>query len=202
MIADQIQHNATLAWPPGRPRHYPDAGLWAPWRADGQPITLPRALERLTNQLRLLDARTPVLSTNVTLRRDGKPHNDTKPRDPGAALYFTLTGQPIVLACDRWHTVAGNVAALASHIQALRAMDRWGVGTIEQAFAGYAALPAPPARGSSDAWRGVLDNPSTLTEAEAVYRAKMRTAHPDAGGSHTRAALLNVAIDRARQEMK
>jgi len=36
--------------------------------------------------------------------------------------------------------VSDNIAAIAAHIEALRAQERYGVGTIEQAFAGYSAL--------------------------------------------------------------
>lgn len=201
MTADPLRHSGALAWPSGQPRHAAETRLFAPWRADGVPITLPRAIERLTTQLRLLDARTPILHTNVPLRRDELPsreHTKHSPHDAGAACYFALSGRPMVLACDRWATVAGNIAGIASHIQALRGMERWGVGTIEQAFAGYAALPPPAA----DDWTRILDKPEDLAEAEATYRRKMRTAHPDAGGSEAAAALLNLAIARARKELK
>ena len=61
------------------------------------------------------------------------------------------------------------------------------------------ALPAPLV---VDDWRTVLGNPATLAEAEANYRERMRTAHPDVGGSHAKAAALNEAIRLARQVLK
>jgi hypothetical protein len=33
--------------------------------------------------------------------------------------------------------VADNIAAIAAHIDAIRRQDRYGVGTLDQAFAGY-----------------------------------------------------------------
>ena len=45
-----------------------------------------------------------------------------------ATLYFRLKDKPIVLACDRYDTVEANLAAIAAHIDAMRAMERHDVG--------------------------------------------------------------------------
>ncbi|MGH7730015.1 MAG: J domain-containing protein, partial [Candidatus Eiseniibacteriota bacterium] len=122
------------------------------------------ATARLAAELHRLGARDELLSTNLRLRLDGLPRSDTgEPVDPGAAVYFRLKGAPRCLACDRWARVADNVAALAHHIEALRAIERYGVGTTEQAFAGYAAL-AP----STDEWWLVLGvaRAATLDDVE------------------------------------
>lgn len=75
--------------------------------------------------------------------------------DGAVAVYFTRAGTPTVLASDRWLSPTGNAWALVLHVRALRGLDRWGVGTTAQAFAGYAALgsgasgatpPPPPPR--------------------------------------------------------
>ena len=108
---------------------------------DGR-VTCREATVRLEAELDRLGATTPVLSTHVTLRLDGSPRSDEEPRDPGAAVYFRFKGKAQVLACDKWNRVADNIAAMAAHIDALRRVDRYGVGTIEQALAGYKALPA------------------------------------------------------------
>jgi hypothetical protein len=60
--------------------------------------------------------------------------------DPGIAVYFTLGKKRVVLACDKWAAPQENIYAIAKHVEALRGQDRWGVGSIEQAFAGYMAL--------------------------------------------------------------
>jgi hypothetical protein len=163
-------------------------------------ITIADARERLQEELDKLGARDPILSTNMPLRLDGQPRSDrAAPDDPGAAVYFGLKGRPVALACDRWNTVAGNIAALAAHIGALRGMDRWGVGSVEQAFTGYAALPPPMVPND---WRAALGNPATLAEAETTYRERMKRAHPDAGGSAAEAARLNAAIAEARKVLR
>jgi hypothetical protein len=197
-----------LAWPTGRPR--------AKSRVEGRfattlrntpggykkPLTLTHAeaRARLAQQLDLLRARSPILSSNVELRIDGNPRLGLlEPRDPGVAVYFTLDTKPIVLACDRYTNVAQNIAAIAAHIDATRRIERYGVGTMAQIFTGFLALPAPMV---VDDWRAALGKPRTLGEAEASYRERMRQAHPDAGGSVADAATLNAAIKRAREVLR
>ena len=187
-----------LQWPVGWPRTktrttarfgQKDARGWH------RQATIATARERLQGQLDLLRAGNPVLSTNVELRLDGQPRSDrTDPADPGVAVYFTLRGKPTTLACDRWDRVADNIVALAKHIEALRGMDRWGVGTADQVFAGYQSLPAP------EQWWQVLgiDQGATVEVIDAAWRAKARDAHPDRGGTDAAMARLNAARDAGR----
>src|SRR3546814_7334655 len=75
------------------------------------------------------------------------------------------------------------MVAIAKHIEAIRGMDRWGVGSIDQAFAGYQALPAP------EQWFQVLGLRASATkhEVDVAYRNKARDAHPDqANGDHAK----------------
>lgn len=196
-----LHYQYPLDWPLTQARHYPVRGRAPLWRAEGRPLVLAEAVTRLNAQIRLLKVPNATLSTDVPLRRDGVPRAGATPEDPGAALDFVFEGQEMVLACDRWQGVAGNVAALAAHIEAVRGQSRWGVGTLAQGFAGFAALPAPMPL-SEDDWRALLQRPSTLAEAEASYRRQMRTAHPDAGGNDALASMLNAAIAAARKVLK
>lgn len=162
------------------------------------------AMRRLQDQLDKLGASAVLLSTNVELRLDGQPRsNRAPPADPGAAVYFKLKGHDRVLACDKWDRVPDNIAAIAGHIDAIRRQDRYGVGTLDQAFAGYAALPSPEMVGKRP-WRSVLmvgDTALDLATAENIYRKLAKEAHADVGGSHERMIELNVAIDDARREL-
>jgi len=131
----------------------------------------------------------------IDLRLDsggGQP----EPVDPGVAVYFRLDGRDIALACDRWNRVADNIVALAKHIEAMRGMDRWGVGTARQAFAGYEALPAP------EQWWQVLGVPASagIDEINRAWRDRAAAAHPDRGGSDAAMAQLNAARDQGRAE--
>jgi hypothetical protein len=158
-----------------------------------QQLTVAEARQRLSDQLDSLGARYVTLSTNLELRLDGFPRSgQPEPHDPGAAVYFHLEGKPTVLACDKWDRTADNIAAIAKHIDALRGIERWGVGTAAQAFAGYHALPSP-----EQWWRalGVGQN-ATRADIIAAYRSKAREAHPDTGGSDAAMARLNAARDQ------
>jgi hypothetical protein len=165
-------------------------------------VTTHVATSRLEKQLELLGGQDPTLSTNVRLRLDGRPYSDREPEDPGVAVYFRFKGRATVLACDRYKRVADNIAALAAHIDALRRIDRYGVGTIEQALAGYRALPADTAAD----WRAVFGFAAHETvTAEMVNRAfkeRAATAHPDKGGTEVGMAHLNRAREFALQEVR
>lgn len=164
-------------------------------------LTVSQALDRLTGELDRLGAGGVVISTNITLRLDGLPRSgQAEPQDPGAAVYFTLRRKPTVLACDRWTRVADNLAALAAHIDCLRGIDRYGVGTIEQAFTGYQALPP-----SAEDWRTVfgLTGTPTMEQVNAAYRRLSLLHHPDTtGGDEHMSLKLNLARDAARVELE
>jgi hypothetical protein len=160
------------------------------------------ATQRLERQVELLGGKNPTLSTNVSLRLDGRPRSEGEPSDPGVALYFSFAGKATVLACDRFDRVADNIAAIAAHIDALRRVDRYGVGTIEQALAGYKALPADTAAN----WRAVFgfaaDSTPTRAQVDTAFKAAARKRHPDRGGSDLEMAHLNRARDYALQELE
>lgn len=166
-------------------------------------VTRATATERLEDQVQKLGGADPTLSTNVKLRLDGSPDNRVEdPQDPGAAIYFRFKGKATVLACDRYHTVAENIAALAAHIDALRRIERYGVGTIEQALAGYKALPADTAAD----WRMVLGFSKgavpSLDEVDRKYKELARMVHPDKeGGSDVAFQHLARAKEYAVKEL-
>jgi len=159
-------------------------------------LSVPDAIRRLTQQLALLEAADELLSTNVRTRLDGLPRaGEAEPADPGVAVYFRLHGADRCLACDRWNRVADNIAALAAHVDAIRRIDRYGVGTLDQAFAGYVGLPA---RGQT--WRTSLgfgpEAAPTRAAIEAAFRERARQVHPDvAGGNADAMASLVAARD-------
>ncbi len=192
-----------LQWPAGRPRTARRIrALFHKGRAIGRAsLSMSEAVKRLQHELNLLrGCRMPVISTNVALRRDGLPYaNQSTPPDPGVAVYFQMQDKPIVLACDYYDRPEDNIAAIAVHIGSLRAMERHHVGSLEQMFAGFTALP--PAMAPDD-WRGPLGNPQSIEEAEANYRERMKYAHPDVNqsdGAEAVAATLNAAIRAARK---
>src|SRR5579871_4711212 len=132
------------------PLHWPEGWQRATHRKAAnfaKQRTLAQARDLLLGELRKfgVPAGSIVISSNVQCRADGLPRSgQAEPNDRGVAVYFKLSGKPQVLACDRWLRTVDNLYAIALHVGAIRAQERWGVGTIEQAFRGYQALPPPP----------------------------------------------------------
>jgi hypothetical protein len=173
-----------------------------------QNLTVGDGLARLEGELRRLGAKTPVISSNLRRNQDGSitASQAKMLSDPGVAVYFRLHDQPRVLACDKWTSAADNMAAIAGHIEATRAQQRYGVGTLDQAFAGYAALPPIGGTQGGD-WRAELGfQPGyqpNLEQVEERYRALLHERHPDKpGGSHDAVVRLNLARDAARKYFK
>lgn len=120
-----------------------------------------------------------------------------KAEDVGVAVYFTLGGKPHALACDRWTRVEDNCHALELHVEALRGQERWGVGSVAQAFAGYAQLPAHGPR----PWREVLGVCLDTAEVEERFARLALKAHPDRGGTAEAMSELLAARAAARAEL-
>jgi len=204
-----------LAWPRGWKREtYRRHAMFSKkvqragsMRPRSENLTVGDGLTRLEGELRRLGARTPVISSNLRRNQDGSitASQAKMLSDPGVAVYFRLHDQPRVLACDKWTSAADNMAAIAGHIEATRAQQRYGVGTLDQAFAGYAALPPIGGTQGGD-WRAEFEFqpgfPITLNDVEARYRTMLKARHPDNGGSHDAVVRLNLARDAARKYFK
>lgn len=196
-----------LAWPHGWPRT--TSRLQARFSSGGdRKVTVSDGLRRLNAELRRLGVPdwNVIISSNLVVGQRGLPlANQAEPKDPGVAVYFKLRGKPRVLACDRWYRTAENLAAIAAHIDAIRRMDRYGVGTLDQAFAGYTPLP-PPGADNRPPWRAILEfgGDAKVTRADilARYKALAMKLHPDRGGTQEGMAQLNRARDEALAEVR
>ena len=177
-----------LSWPVGWPRtKYPQSA-----RFDA---SFTSARDGLFREIKLLGGTHVVLSSNLSLRRDGIPlAGQRQPTDKGVAVYFFRRGKHMAFACDRWDKIEDNIRAVAKTIEAVRGIDRWGASEMmERAFTAFEALPPP-----RSCW-DILGIRPGASEADisAAYRAKARSAHPDAGGSETAMSELNRARDEA-----
>jgi hypothetical protein len=192
-----------LEWPIGWKRTRSRvASTFRTMHTQNRQLTVTIATTRLEDELDRLGAKSPTLSTNVSLRLDGRPRSDENPADPGAAVYFSFRGKATVLACDRYRAVADNIAAIAAHIDALRRIERYGVGTIEQALAGYKALPADSAADWRTQFGFSAGSQPTLAQVEDAFREAAKQRHPDAGGSDVEMARVNRARAYARSELE
>lgn len=141
-----------------------------------------------------------IISTNVPTRNDGMPRSGlSQPGDRGVSVYFKFKGRDVALACDKWNRVEDNLWAIACHIETLRSQERWGVGTLEQAFRGYMALPAATGRH----WSEVLgvSHGESIENIATAYRARSKVCHPDVcGGKRDAWDELEAAYKTARAE--
>jgi hypothetical protein len=202
-----------VGWPRAKNRERARFGVVGVRRNDSgstwkqrREVTLAEGRDRLLEQLNMMGVANIVISSNARVRKDGGIYSDQRnPDDPGAAVYFRMpdergNAQPRVLACDKWDRLADNLAALAAHVEALRGIDRWGVGSLAQAFAGYKALTAVGERPRWWQVMGFKQRPGA-TAAEAKYLELMQKHHPDKGGNPNQAAEINAAWQEGREEM-
>lgn len=195
-----------LQWPQGRPRraaHQRKDGRFhkTDWRTNTKrSLTVTEAVARLLAEADRIGARGVVISSNLEIRQDGLPRSgQRKPDDPGVCVYFHLAGKPRAMPCDTYHNVEDNIAAIAAHIEATRAIERHGVATVSEMFAGFVALP-PPSAAKKRNWWDVMEFAGphvTREKIEARFRELAKTRHPDTGGSVEAMAELNQARKEA-----
>lgn len=193
---------AVTAWPLYWPEGWKRTASPRPARFGA--TTVYRESQRLLEELGRLGVRRDgaIISTNLKLKRDGTPYSGQRqPEDRGVSVWFDLRGEERVLACDRWTTVEDNLRAIVCHIGALRGQERWGVGSADQAFAGFVALPE---RAGGKCWWQVLRvSPDASPETiESAYRVLAKERHPDHGGSRELWDELADAIRAAREAME
>lgn len=188
------QNAFPLQWPNNRPR--------AKSRTESQfgEHSIYGSCDAIIAEVKRLHGWQLVISTNAPLRKDGLPKSDVLVSDPGAAIYFRLNDKPVVLACDKWKHLACNLWAIAKHIEALRGQDRWGVGSVVQAFQGYLALPAPA---DLRPWWVILgvDERAGFDEARNGFISAAKRLHPDNGGSAEEMAIVNNAWLAAKRAL-
>ncbi|MEO5804420.1 MAG: J domain-containing protein [Verrucomicrobiota bacterium] len=185
-MKDKIQESSPLQWPLNWPRT-PKIEIGT---SKFGTRTIVQAFDAMADELIRLGAQNITVSYNPALR--------TQPTDKGVAVYFTLKGQRLALAGDKWNNVADNLWAIAKHVEALRGQKRWGIGTSEQAFAGYKALPQSTGNEPWFVVLGVSEN-ATSEQISAAYKEKCLLFHPDKGGSNEQMAIINRARDFAKQ---
>lgn len=185
-----------LRWPEGWPRtRNPERS-----RFD---VTHSRAQSELLDQLRLMGARYVVISTNVELRRDGLPYTSgpqsRAPSDTGVAVYFQRRGKQMTFACDRWDRVGDNIRAISKTIEAMRGIERWGASDMmERAFSAFEALPPPRDAVQASCWDILGIEPGAdASVIKAAWRKRMKTAHPDQGGTREEFEQVQRAYEQA-----
>lgn len=199
-----------LRWPEGWPRTKTRS-------FGGFQVSPAKAMASLFENMRKLGVTHLVVSSNCKLRLDGQPYAEdltAQLPDPGVAVYFQYRARPMVMAQDAYIQPFANIRSLALAIEAMRSIKRHGGGhMMQRSFDGFAQLPPPDggATYTKRPWRevlevgdiGALPAAAQIAIAEAFYKTRARSAHPDvAGGSAEKMAELNIAIEDARKELE
>lgn len=177
-----------LQWPAHVQRTPPQNRAWG-----GFQVTPDKASKDLVAEVQRSGGTGLVISTNRPVRRDGMPMASARePDDPGVAVYFTRKGQSICIPCDSFDRVWKNIRAIGLSIRDMRGPESRGCAAItDQAFTGFAALPAP----GSIPWWTILgvDRNATAEQINSAWKAKAREL--GAIGNEAARAELNVARD-------
>lgn len=123
------------------------AGTYVPRR----PTPVGQTITELKRELAHLGAEDAVLELDLTerdIRLDGWPRSDARSRSPRVVLSLPRTRHgPLRYGTDRYDRWEDNLRAIRLSLEALRAVDRYGVTRRGEQYAGWKALP--PAAGAS-----------------------------------------------------
>ena len=110
------------------------------------------------------------ISISGALKAGGR----TAVRHAGAEVSFEVPGgRRLTFHTDAYGTLTQNVRAIAAGLEALRAVDRYGITSSAEQYAGFAAL----APGGPDPERGRV-----LVERAGGVAQALKRHHPDHGG--------------------
>lgn len=145
-------------------------------------VSYPDTLADLAYQIMFLNPGYDVDDLNVVfgagfeerdIRKDGQPRADARAlRHPGVEISFDSMHGRLTYATDTCELWQHNVRSIALGLDALRAVDRYGISQHGQQYAGFIAIPAD----------------TRLARGEALIRqhgsavAALKATHPDHGG--------------------
>lgn len=169
-----------------------------------------QTLKQLERELEHLRARQVVIQADCSeneIRRDGQLRSDARLRGPGIIVSFDCPKGSLSFPCDMFTDWQDNLRAIALGLEALRAVDRYGVTKRAEQYKGWAKLAAPPdANGFASARDAAVfvagyvpgfDHHALLRDVGAFregYRAAAAMLHPDrCGGNDAGFKRLQIA---------
>lgn len=202
--------SSPLNWPDDVPMREDSERKYGKFSKERTMLTIAQAVKRLEQEVDRLGGYNAELSANFS-RNAGRAQTIRlevmKRENQAVCLRFNIGDQLFVMPMDGYTEAAQNIAGLAAHIEATRAIERHGVATVSQVLNNFAALP--PRSGAAAIkpkrpWHDVLGilPESTLGVAEAVFRELVKLHHPDHGGDPENYREINEAIREAREEKK
>lgn len=147
-------------------------------------------VELLARELRHLDAKQTVLELALRdrdIRVDGMPRADARLEHEAVRLSFASKWGPLRYETGEYDGVSYrripgwqcNVRAIALSMEALRAVDRYGVSKRGEQYRGWRALPM---RAGDDSLITPLHAQEFLKRWDGDIRRAIKETHPDRGG--------------------
>jgi hypothetical protein len=119
--------------------------------------------------------------------------------DRTVKLTYTKQGKTITLVMGQQHRAVDNLRVLYLAVEAMRLNERRGISELLESA--YLQLAAPAQ--AIDPYELLEIRPdASLEVAEAAYKAKVKTVHPDKGGSELLMKRLNQAIEEIKHKSK
>jgi hypothetical protein len=133
-------------------------------------------LEKLETEIQRIDGDDVVVGVVCdpsAISMSGVLRYRSKVTHPGAEVSFTKRGQRVTFHTDAYGSLGSNLRAIALGLEALRAVDRYGITSSGEQYAGFAQITA----GGPDPERGRV-----LVERAGSLTAALKRHHPDHGG--------------------
>lgn len=123
------------------------------------------------------------------------------PIERTVTLTYTKAGQPVTLTMDKQARAEDNLRVLYLACEDMRLNDLCGIADVVAAAYSQELARVSQAPGQAAALYATLGvrMDADWDVIEAAYKAAVRKAHPDAGGSHERMAELNAAMEQIRK---
>lgn len=174
-------------------------------------------LEHELKQLHAKEITIQAFFTHNQIRNDGWPFSKAEPSRSGIILSFRTQDVPLSFPCDRYRTFDDNLRAIALSLQALRAVNRYGVTKRSEQYTGWKRIEAAPLDGfrtKEDAAAFILTSSGEevhpgrirqiIEDADIrtpIYRLAARRLHPDAlNGNHELFVKLQQADAKLREK--
>lgn len=145
-------------------------------------------LHTLQFELEKLGAREVVIEIALDegeIRLDGWPRANSRPRHPGVIVSFESKHGPLRYGTDAFPDWQANVRAIALGLEALRKVDRYGIGKRGEQYQGWKALPSGEA--------SLRERGRDLIQEHGGERQALMATHPDHGGDPADFAAVQAA---------
>jgi hypothetical protein len=186
------EHRIIVDWP-GELRSFSER-KGSPFQADWA-----KTMTHLEYELGRLEASDVVLETAHSrddVRMDGSVKTNATPLHPGVILSFDSMHGPLRYFTDAYNAWRANVRAIGLGLEALRAVDRYGISGRGEQYTGFARLMAAKLAMTPDRARAVIAETAgldrgALVKADpdtiaAMFRMASKRAHPDTGADRAK----------------